>query len=327
MIKQTIPVIDIGPFRNGPIEARRNVVRQVGAACEDLGFLIIQNHGLPGELLADAFSVSREFFARPLEAKLRLSPPEPAMPRGYMAYASKNLGRTLGLDTPPDLREQFFIGPLAPDRGRIATLPKAAPFYAENFWPDAPVIYRSILSALYQEMETLAAAVMRIFALALDQPEEFFEDRIDNHFSTLPTNFYPALEEEPLPEQIRAGPHTDFGSLTVLAIEGAAGGLQVKFSDGSWHDVVPPPGALVINLGDMMARWTNDRWRSTLHRVVNPSAEPDNIGRQSLGYFLHPNYDAEVACLASCTGPDNPPRYQPILAGEHMREKLERRVA
>ena len=127
--------------------------------------------------------------------------------------------------------------------------------------------------------------------------------------------------------QLRAGAHTDFGSLTILAVNDAPGGLQVLFPPDDWRNVRPAPGQFVVNLGDMMARWTNERWRSTVHRVVNPPrAAAAHSRRQSVGFFLHPNYDAEIACIPGCCGPGRPARHAPIMAGEQMRLKLESRV-
>ena len=129
-----------------------------------------------------------------------------------------------------------------------------------------------------------------------------------------------------MPGQLRTGPHTDFGSLTILCVDDAPGGLQVLAPAGEWRDVRPEPGQLVVNLGDMMARWTNDRWRSAVHRVANPPREQAAVSRrQTAGFFLHPNYDVEVAPLPGCCGPDRPPRYAPALVGELIRAKLERR--
>ena len=148
---------------------------------------------------------------------------------------------------------------------------------------------------------------MRLFATALGEDERFFDDKIDHHFSTSPVNHYPVVEGPPAPGQLRAGAHTDFGSLTILAFDDAPGGLQVQMPDLTWLDVAPREDQLLVNIGDMMARWTNDRWRSTVHRVVNPPVPPGaGRRRMTVGYFLHPNYDADVSCLASCCGPDRP---------------------
>ena len=321
-----IPVIDIEPFDQGDASARKRTAADVDWACRHIGFLMIANHGIRRRLVDDAFAVSMEFFERPMEERTRAKPSDPAVPRGYQAFASRNLARTHGLETPPDLREQFFVGPLAPDMDRFSQLPQARIFYAENIWPERPAEFRPVFEDYYRAMEVLAARLMRIFAVALDLPERYFDDKIDHHFNTCPTNHYPVVDD-PEPGQLRAGEHTDFGSLTILAFNDAPGGLQVRMPDDSWIDVSARPGELVVNIGDMMARWTNDRWKSTVHRVVNPPrAGPALARRQSIGYFLHPNFDARVECLPTCRSSGNPPKYAPIMAGEHMREKLLRRV-
>ena len=326
MTNWNIPVIDIGPFDTGDAAARARIAADVDWACRHIGFLLIENHGVRRDLIDDTFTVSIEFFDRPTEEKARVKPPDAEIPRGYQAFASRNLARTYGLETPPDLREQFFIGPLAPDLDRLSGLPQARIFYAENIWPERPAAFRPVFEAYYRAMEDLAARLMRIFAGALDLPAHYFDDKIDRHFNTCPTNHYPVVDD-PEPGQLRAGEHTDFGSLTILAFNDAPGGLQVRMPDGTWFDVTARRGELVVNIGDMMARWTNDRWKSTVHRVVNPpQIGPAVARRQSIGYFLHPNFDARVACLSTCQGPGNPPKYAPIMAGEHMREKLLRRI-
>ena len=321
-----IPVIDVAPYRAGDAAGTKRVVDAVRAACEEIGFFVVAGHGLPDALVRRVFDVSLAFFDRPLGEKLALASIDPGVPRGYSALASKSLGRTYGVDTPPDLREQFFIGPLDEQAPDVVRFPAAAKVYAPNVWPATPPEFREVFTAYYRAQERLGADLMRLFALALDLPERWFDGVIDRHFSTCPTNLYPEPPREPLPGQLRAGPHTDFGSLTILAVNDAPGGLQVLLSDGAWHDVRPAPGQFVVNLGDMMARWTNDRWKSTVHRVVNPPREhARGSRRQTVGFFLHPNYDAEITCLPTCTDADHPPRYAPILAGEHMLAKLQRR--
>jgi isopenicillin N synthase-like dioxygenase len=326
MAEPAIPVIDIEPYRAGDPAGAKRVADTVGAACERIGFLVIAGHGISDALVRRVFDVSLAFFDLPLAEKLTLRSDDPGIPRGYSALASKNLGRTYGLDTPPDLREQFFVGPLDDWAAHFRSFPGAAKVYAPNVWPGRPAEFREVFTAYYRAQERLARDLMRIFALALGLPEAWFDDAIDRHFSTCPSNFYPEPSGEPLPGQLRAGPHTDFGSLTILAVNDAPGGLQVLFPDGAWHDVRLAPGQFVVNLGDMMERWTNDRWQSTVHRVVNPPRElATGSRRQTVGFFLHPNYDARVSCLPTCTDVDHPPRYAPILAGEHMLAKLERR--
>jgi isopenicillin N synthase-like dioxygenase len=322
-----VPVIDVAPFLTGSDAAKAAVAAEVARACREIGFLVIAGHGVPQDLLDAVFSTTGAFFDLPVEEKLRWRPADGMAPRGYHALLSKNLARTLGVDAPPDLREQFYVGPLVAHGAAFAGLPDAAPFYQPNIWPDRPDGLRPVLTRFYQTMEGLAGALMRVFALGLGLPERHFDGAIDRHFSTVPANFYPAPVGDPAPGQLRAGAHTDFGSLTILAMNDAPGGLQVQMQDGTWQDVAAGPGELIVNLGDMMQRWTNDRWKSTVHRVVNPPAALRGASRrQTVGFFLHPNYDAEIACLPTCCGPGDPARYAPILAGDQMRQKMQARA-
>jgi isopenicillin N synthase-like dioxygenase len=327
-MSDAVPVIDLSGYFAGDDQSKAAVARKVADACERIGFFKIAQHGVPQTLINDTFATAGELFGQPAAVKDRFRPPRSASARGYHALATKNLAKTLGYDNPADLREQFYIGPLVSRAAEFAHIPGAAELYADNIWPDMPANYRPVFTAYYQALESLGQSLMRVFALALGMPERYFDDKIDRHFSTLPANYYPEPEGDPLPNQVRAGEHTDFGSLTILAVSDAAGGLQVKLKDGSWADVTANRDEFIVNLGDMMQRWTNDRWVSNLHRVVNPPAER-RVGsrRMSIGYFLHPNYDAEIACLPTCSGPGTPERYPPVRAGDMMRKKLEARAA
>jgi isopenicillin N synthase-like dioxygenase len=320
--------IDLEPCIAGSELGKQAVARAIGKACEEVGFFKIRGHGVPQTLIDAAFATASDFFAQPQAVKDRARPSKSASARGYHALMTKNLAKTLGYDNPPDLREQFYIGPLVSRAAEFAHIPGASELYAENIWPQAPAGYPEVFSAYYAALEKLGGTLMRLFALALGVNERFFEDKIDRHFSTLPANHYPEPVGDPLPNQVRAGEHTDFGSLTILAVSERSGGLQVKLKDGVWLDVRSEPDEFIINIGDMMQRWTNDRWMSTLHRVVNPpAAQRRGSRRMSMGYFLHPNYDAEIACLPTCTDPGQPPRYSPVRAGDMMRQKLEARAA
>lgn len=320
-----IPVIDIAAF--GDAGGKAGVAKAVARACEEVGFFCISGHGVDSGLTERAFAVSRDFFDQPAEVKMRFRPAGEVAPRGYAAMESKGLGATLGQNVPKDLREQFMLGTLEPITPALSKIPEAAGCYAPNVWPDTPADYRPVFTELYRAFESLAGTLMRIFALGLKLPEDYFADKIDHHFSVLGSNHYPPLTHPPLPGQLRTGEHTDFGSLTILLPTAGPGGLQVRLADGTWTDVQPIPGALIINIGDMMARWTNDRWRSTLHRVANPpEAAAAMSRRQSIAFFCHPNYDTEIRCIESCTGPGRPPLYPPILAGEHMRMKMVKRL-
>ena len=284
----------------------------------------ISGHGVPQTLVEEAFATVGAFFDQPAAVKDRWRPARSAAARGYHALATKNLAKTLGYDNPADLREQFYIGPLVNRAAEFAHIPGAAELYAENLWPEVPASYRAVFTAYYQALEALGRSLMSLFALSLGMPERFFDDKIDRHFSTLPANYYPEPQGDPLPNQIRAGEHTDFGSLTILAVSDAAGGLQVKLKDGTWLDVTAERGQFIVNIGDMMQRWTNDRWVSTMHRVVVPENLNDAMSRRmSVGYFMHPNYDAEIACIPTCLRPGEAAKYPPTTAGGHIRAKID----
>ena len=160
---------------------------------------------------------------------------------------------------------------------------------------------------------------MRVFAIALGIDERWFDDKIARSISHIRFNKYMAQKEAPLPGQLRAGAHTDYGTLTILYGEDRPGGLQAFSPDGEWIDVRPPPGAFVVNIGDMMARWTNDRWVSTLHRVVNPPRSEDRAERLSIAFFHQPGHDIEIRCIDTCHGPGNPSQ---VPAGDLRRLPL-----
>ena len=316
----TIPVIDIAPYLERSAKEQQNVARAVDRACSTLGFLIISGHGVPESLVDQMRSVSRAYFDLPLQEKLELRMP-PDRYRGYISLGSEALSYSLDEESPPDFKESFSIGPIdAPDdayhRG-------AAPgkFFAPNLWPNVPG-FRVTWEAYYREMERFATQLMRIFAIGLGMDEHSFDDKIDRHITNFSVLHYPEQPNPPLPGQLRAGAHTDYGSLTILKPDNAPGGLQV-LSKGDWIDVPTLPGTFVVNLGDLMAEWTNDRWVSTLHRVVNPPRDRALGSRRiSMAFFHQPNYDALIECLPTCTTADRPPRYGRTTSGEHVWMKI-----
>jgi isopenicillin N synthase-like dioxygenase len=203
-------------------------------------------------------------------------------------------------------------------------MPEAATSYAPNLIPTEPAGLEPTLQALYRAYERLADDMMRIFAAALRLPETFFDGVLARHFSIMSCHHYPVLTDPPLPGQLRTGAHTDYGAMTILAATDAEGGLEVRLPDGGWAGVRPRAGEFVVNLGDMMARWTNERWASTLHRVVNPPLGAARSRRLSIGMFVHPNYDQRIECVPSCLAWGEAPRYPVITAGEHIKRKIER---
>lgn len=322
-ISLSVPAINIGPFLDGTPAGKQAVADELAAACRNIGFLVIKNHGLPADVLKNAFRMSRAFFDLPLDAKDSVHPTGPSKQRGYHGFASRGLANTLGIAAPPDLRETLFLGPIDDFRESYRHVPEADVSYWPNTLPTKPNGTAEALIALYRSFEKLSADLLQIFAVALGMPEDHFADKIDRHFSILSCHHYPVLTEPPAPGQLRTGPHTDFGALTILAMTTEQGGLEVQMPDGGWAGVMAGPGELVVNLGDMMARWTNDRWKSTLHRVANPPALADAMSRrQSIGYFMHPNYDAVIECFPTCREAGAEPFYPAITAGEHIAEKI-----
>jgi len=319
----SIPAIDIAPFLSGDATAKHAVARAVAAACESVGFLVISGHGLPRDTLDRAIGLGLDFFDLPQAEKDRFHPTGPARQRGYHRVATRNLASTLGQTTPPDLRESVLLGPVDDHRDHYAHLPAAETAYAENIIPTVPAGFDAALVDLYRAFERLTVDLTRIMAVALDLDEGAFVPLLDRHFSIFGMHHYPVLDRPAEPRQLRAGAHTDFGSMTILAMTEGRGGLEARMRDGLWAAVQPGPGELVVNLGDMMQRWTNDRWVSTLHRVVAPQAGDALSRRMSVGFFVHPSYDAEIRCIPSCLGPGEPARYPVITAGEHIRQKID----
>jgi isopenicillin N synthase-like dioxygenase len=302
-----VPVVDLAPLLSGNPEGKRRVAQSVGAACTEIGFFTLTGHGVPETLIARVDAAARAFFDLPAEVKARVK--LTAGGAGYSPLQGEALAATRGEATPADLKESFNAG---------------ADFEA-NVWPPEPAVLRPAITEYFQAMTRLAEDLMRAFALALSLPEHYFADKIDRPQSFLRVINYPPPATEPLPGQLRAGAHSDYGTLTILRSENVAGGLQVRSRAGQWLDVVAPAGAYVINIGDMLMRWTNDRWVSTLHRVVNPpAAQAGRSRRQSLVFFHNPNADTLIQCLPTCASPENPPRYEPVRAGEYLAEKARR---
>lgn len=318
-----IETIDLDRFVDGT--NRNGVARQVARSCEEIGFIIVSGDVLPNDLLRRAFAASQAFFDLPQATKAQFAPTVKGQQRGYHGVATRNLARTTGQDAPPDLRESVFLGPIVDHNAYFADLADARSAYAVNILPKVPTGIDATLIALYRAFERLTSDVFRVFAYALALPEDFFADKMQRHFSIMACHHYPPQHEPPQPGQLRAGAHTDFGAMTILAMTDALGGLEARTADGRWTPVTARPGKLVINIGDLMARWTNDRWRSTLHRVVNPSGlNMANSERQSIGFFVHPDYDAPVACISSCLAQGETPRYPPVTAGHHIKMKIDR---
>jgi len=320
-----IPVIDIAPFLAGDPEGRRQVVRAWAAAYEGVGFATIMGHGIPEDLLLRLHAAAGRFFELPLETKQRLAFPGESAAQGYFGQGVERLAQTLGearTPAPPDLCETLNFGFIDWERDGPPSRFDAAVF-RPNLWPDEPPDFRAVVEDYFDRAYALMQSLMRIGALALDLPEDHFAGFYDRMPTQLRLTHYPDQEGEPLPGQLRSGAHTDYQGFTILRQDDAPGGLQVQAPDGGWVDVKPLAGALVINAGDLLSRWTNGRWKSNVHRVINP---PRGLGRSarriSIVLFTGPNYDAEIACLPSCATPERPPRYPSVRAWDHFMDKV-----
>jgi isopenicillin N synthase-like dioxygenase len=318
------PVVDLA------IPDADAVARALDAACRDLGFCFVVGHGVAPEIIGRAYARSLAFFDLPLAEKLAVARPAEAVSRGYNRLADQSHAATFDADgssrpdAAPDLQESFAIGRIAsPILPPSIPAETAALAYAPNLWPRRAFDFEAALTDYYAAMERLSTRLMALFARALHLPSGFFDDTLDRHASILRMVHYPEQATPPRAEQWRAGPHTDFGTLTILRTDDAPGGLQVRDATGTWLDALAPPGAFVINIGDLMRRWTNNRWVSSIHRVVNPQREhAPGSRRLSLVFFHEPNPDAIIRCLPGCADKGNPALYPEIVAATHRRMKV-----
>ncbi len=321
---EDIPVIDIAPFLEGTDAGIQSVAEAVGRACTDRGFFQIVGHGVSQDQISQVYDVARAFFDQPDEIKASAAQPSPDQVRGWTTVGAEGLSYSLGEEAPGDLKEKMDMGPFGIDRTNdYFTNDEAGPHFAPNVWPTTPVGMQELWEGYFAEMSEVARQLMRIFAVALELPIDYFEDKIDHHISMFRALNYPDQPDEPLPGQLRAGAHSDYGSLTLLRQEARPGGLQVMAKSGNWVDVPVVPDAFVVNIGDLMAEWTNDRWVSTLHRVVNPPRDVAGDSRRiSLVFFHQPNYDAMVECLPTVLEPGEEAKYAPVSSGQHLYDKF-----
>ncbi|HWK66832.1 MAG TPA: 2OG-Fe(II) oxygenase family protein [Rhizobiaceae bacterium] len=326
MPSTAFPVFDLSRFETAGAADKQVLGREVDQICRSTGFLAIRGHSVPQDIIDAAWQKAHAFFDQPWSLKEKARAPYPGYPYGYLGPGAEALAKSKNVDTPPDLKESFNGGPLETPAG--LTDPQALAFcYADTIWPEEPTGFKDAWQAYYRAMEDLAARIMRVFATALSLPEDFFETFIDRPISALRALNYPVPTGIPQPGQLRAGAHTDYGSLTILLPQAGSGGLEIFTPEGEWRAVPPVAGAFIINIGDLMARWTNDRWVSTLHRVVNPDIGAGKSSRrQSFAFFHQPNWHAEIACLESCLAPGESPRYEPVLSGPYLMSKFQATV-
>ena len=281
------------------------------------GFAVIAGHGISETLLDGVYGQAQTFFARPPSEKSRLTFPERGRGQGYLPLRSETVGIGRDGNALPDLCESLtFANPrfddAVPDNDLDARL------YRANLWPDCMPGFRETVVAYMAAGHALALTLMRLSAAALGLREDHFAPAFDKMLLYLRCVLYPDQDTPPTANELRYGPHTDFSGFTILRQDEAPGGLQVK-SGEDWIDVRPVPGALVVNAGDLIQRWTNDRWISNIHRVMNPLRDMrSGTRRLSIVLFTGPNSSAEISCLPGC----GTAKYPPILAGLHSEERM-----
>ncbi|KAF4619591.1 hypothetical protein D9613_005171 [Agrocybe pediades] len=321
-----IPVIDFSKFRTPTSTAeKQQVANDIVSAFKESGFIYLSNHGIPPAEVQDSFRKSAEFFALPYEAKQKLAWEDPRSNRGYVEIGRERVTQSANPEEIAALRAK------APDYKETMEIGRDWDSTWKNQWPSetlAPGFKQHMLN-FYETCHELHVHVMRSIALGLRLQEHFFDDLIHEKCHNLRLLSYPAVKSEVLQNegQARAGAHSDYGTLTLL-FQDSIGGLEVQNPHtGQFIPATPIPDTIVVNVGDLLARWSNGVLRSTLHRVVAPSAEQvkasENAGitpkRQSIAFFCNPNFSAEVACLPNC---GSEPKYSPINAGDYIVGRL-----
>jgi isopenicillin N synthase-like dioxygenase len=310
MGKRAIPLVDLSKFRDGTPEERKAFVKELGNAFHNIGFVGVINHGIPKRLIDDFYSASKRFFALPVEVKRKYEIEGLAGQRGYTSFGKEHAKQSQHAD----LKEFFQIGQEV-NNGDVP--PEHYPdnvAVAEE--PDFPKLGRQ----LYEAFEEAGGQLLKAIAIHLDLGEDYFSERINLGNSILRAIHYPPITQEPA-SAIRAEQHEDINLITLL-VGASAGGLQLFTKENEWVDIVPEEDEIVINVGDMLQRLTNNYLKSTTHRVINPPREEWHKPRLSIPFFLHPRSDMDLTCLDKCVTEERPLAYEPITAGEYLNERL-----
>lgn len=313
MYKNQIAHVDYLDYSHGDAETRQAFVQTFGDSFSNMGFAIVKNHGVSAELRAKLFEVSKRFFELPEDIKRAY---EDEKIHGQRGYISKNKESAKGKSV-PDLKEFYHIGQTVKDNDPI----KAE--YPDNIWPKEVIEFEAVGQEVYDTFENTGRNLLRAIAVYLGLEENYFDAKIHNGNSILRLlHYYPVADKSQIPEgAVRAAAHGDINLITLL-MGGSAEGLQAQSLDGEWISVSPAPDEIVINIGDMLARLTNDRLRSTQHRVITPNEESWTKPRYSTPFFLHPRSDMDLTCLESCVSAENPKGYPDVTAGEFLTERL-----
>lgn len=308
-----IPRLDLDTYINGNAEQRKKFSDAIGKAFNETGFVTITNHGLSKQLIDKLYEQVKTLFALPETTKQKYEVPELAGQRGY---TGKNKETAKGFKV-PDLKEFWQIG---------QTVAADSPLKAE--YPDNIVVselpeFNSTTVEVYKKLEEAGKHLLRAIAVYLKLPENYFDNKVDEGNSILRTlHYFPILDPDSLPaDAVRAGAHEDINLITLL-IGASADGLELLTRENEWFPVKAYGEDLVVNVGDMLQRLTNNKLKSTTHRVVNPPREQMKSSRFSVPFFLHPKPGMDLTCLESCIDAEHPKAYSDMTAGEYLDERL-----
>ena len=303
-----IPIIDLGQYMAGAPGAIDATAAELRAALEGIGFFIVVNHGVSRDLIGRAFTEARRFHAQPYEAKVALRLNEHN--NGYMAMGRYAVWTSeVNANDKPDLNEAFFVKRERPPDHPLRRSGRR--FVGANQWPEALPGFRDTVLAYTDALDALGRRLLPVCAVALDLPPGHFDAAFAESQFVFRLSHYPAVAAQP--NQFGIAPHTDNNFLTFLA-QTEIPGLQVRTPSGDWLDVPYVPESFAVNAGDMMHRWTNGRFKSTPHRALPPVGRD----RYAIPFFLGPHVDTMIACLPSCQGPENPPRFPPITYEDYL---------
>ena len=305
---RTIPLVNLRQFKQGDKAERQAFVEQLGTAFHNIGFVGVTGHGIPKDLIDDFYAAAQRFFALPVETKRQYEVAGAAGQRGYTSFGKEHAKQS----QVADLKEFYQIGQEIKDRSDSAFVPNPEVSEVPEFM--------SLGSQLYRSFETAGASLLRAIALYLGLDEKYFDQYIEDGMSILRAIHYPPITQEP-ESAIRAEQHEDINLITLL-VGASAGGLQLQNTDGEWQEIVPENDEIVINVGDMLQRLTNNYLKSTTHRVVNPPREQWHEPRLSIPFFLHPRPEMRLDVLPSTVTAERPQVYDPITAGEYLDERL-----
>ncbi len=307
---RAIPLVRLDQFINGTASEREAFVRDLGKAFHEIGFVGVIDHGVPKQLIEDFYAASKAFFALPEAVKRKYEVSGLAGQRGYTSFGKEHAKQS----QVADLKEFFQIGQEVPGDDPL----KAE--YPDNVHVAETPEFTKLGIQLYKAFEKAGAHLLRAIAIHLDLPEDYFDEKIHYGNSILRSIHYPPITVEPK-SAIRAEQHEDINLITLL-VGASAGGLELLDADNQWIPIMPEDDEIVINVGDMLQRLTNNYLKSTTHRVVNPPREQWHLPRLSIPFFLHPKSSMDLSCLPECVSAERPLAYEPITAGEYLNERL-----